>query len=220
MMLRELEQVAELTRGFAGDDVMAAWARSYLLAHVPSPPQLAPQAPPKAPAVRRRKVMLLGIASGTVVASFFVGWRLTIRPEEANAVAPPASSEAPLAVAPIAPSASTAQPVPAAPLAHEGADRPARRTRPSTTSSTPGHAREERSSPEVSKEKCFLDIGSEPAFAYVTIDGVKVGPTPIFGRELTPGTHRIQVSREGLGSKTFNLEMRAGDRITRVVKLP
>jgi hypothetical protein len=54
----------------------------------------------------------------------------------------------------------------------------------------------------------------------VVIDGVKVGPTPIFGREMKPGTHRIQVSREGLGSKTFNLEMRPGDRITRVIQLP
>jgi hypothetical protein len=66
----------------------------------------------------------------------------------------------------------------------------------------------------------MLDIGSEPAFAYVSIDGVKVGATPLFGREVPPGTHRIQVWREGLGTKSFTLEVRPGDRISRVVKLP
>jgi len=71
-----------------------------------------------------------------------------------------------------------------------------------------------------SVEKGLLDIGSEPGFAYVTIDGVKVGATPIFGRALTAGTHRIEVSREGLGSKSFSLDVRPGARISRVVKLP
>jgi hypothetical protein len=87
-----------------------------------------------------------------------------------------------------------------------------------SSGATNSHA--DRSGAETAKEKCILDIGSEPAFAYVAIDGVKVGSTPIFGREVTPGLHRIQVWRDGLGSKTFNLEMRAGDRISRVVKLP
>jgi hypothetical protein len=65
-----------------------------------------------------------------------------------------------------------------------------------------------------------MDIGSEPAFAYVKIDGVAVGPTPLFDREVSPGKHRIQVSREGFGSKSFTIDLRPGDRIRRVVKLP
>jgi tRNA A-37 threonylcarbamoyl transferase component Bud32 len=66
----------------------------------------------------------------------------------------------------------------------------------------------------------LLDIGSEPSFAYVTIDGVKVGSTPQFGREVTPGMHRIEVSREGLGKKTLTVEVRSGERVRRIVKLP
>jgi hypothetical protein len=69
-------------------------------------------------------------------------------------------------------------------------------------------------------EKGLLDIGSEPAFAYVSIDGVRVGPTPIFGRSVAPGLHKIEVSREGLGSKTFTLDVPPGARMSRVVKLP
>jgi eukaryotic-like serine/threonine-protein kinase len=66
----------------------------------------------------------------------------------------------------------------------------------------------------------LLDIGSEPGFAYVSIDGVKVGSTPQFAREVTPGMHRIEVSREGLGKKTFTVEVRSGERIRRIVTLP
>jgi hypothetical protein len=66
----------------------------------------------------------------------------------------------------------------------------------------------------------MVDIGSEPSFAYVSIDGIRVGSTPIFGREVTPGVHKIEVSREGLGSKTFSLDVRPGARMSRVVKLP
>jgi hypothetical protein len=84
----------------------------------------------------------------------------------------------------------------------------------------PRAASSKPSSIEVSGEKSLLDIGSEPAFAYVSIDGVKVGATPLFGREVAPGVHRIEVSRDGLGSKSFTIEVRPGDRISRVVKLP
>jgi eukaryotic-like serine/threonine-protein kinase len=69
-------------------------------------------------------------------------------------------------------------------------------------------------------EPGLLDIGSEPGFAYVTIDGVKVGATPLFGHEVTPGMHRIEVAREGLGKKTIRVEVRSGQRVRRIVKLP
>jgi hypothetical protein len=72
----------------------------------------------------------------------------------------------------------------------------------------------------VSSEKGLLDLGSEPGFAYVTIDGVKAGATPLFGRPLPPGAHEIVVSREGLGSKSFTIDVRPGERVSRVVKLP
>jgi hypothetical protein len=92
-------------------------------------------------------------------------------------------------------------------------------TRPTTSEPRTASSSKSRSI-EVSGEKSLLDIGSEPAFAYVSIDGVKVGATPLFGREVTPGVHLIEVSRDGLGSKSFTIEVRPGDRISRVVKLP
>jgi hypothetical protein len=69
-------------------------------------------------------------------------------------------------------------------------------------------------------EPGLLDIGSDPAFAYVTIDGAKAGATPLFGRPVAPGMHRIEVSRDGLGSKSFTIEVAPGARIHKVVKLP
>jgi serine/threonine protein kinase len=71
-----------------------------------------------------------------------------------------------------------------------------------------------------SREPGLLDLGSDPAFAYVTIDGTKAGATPLYGRPLPPGSHRIEVSRDGLGSKAFTIQMSPGERVTRVVKWP
>jgi serine/threonine-protein kinase len=222
MMLRELERVAAMSGGLAGDEQIAAWARSYLLAM----PKRSPARPAGRTAiVPRRKPLLYGAALGVILLAAFAGLRSGLR-GEARTVAglPAASSEIPPRAA--EPELEPLAGIPAlgssaGALAHDVEDRPARKTRPSSApSGGAAHARDDRSGAETSKEKCILDIGSEPAFAYVAIDGVKVGPTPIFGREVTPGMHRIQVWRDGLGSKTFNLEMRPGDRITRVVKLP
>jgi len=225
-MLAELERASAMTGGFASDEEMSAWARSYLLATPKfNPPR------PAAPTARipRRKPLLYGMVIGTVVMGAFLGLRFGRHRESParDALAPVASTETPghvasvaLAPAPLAatPSASSEGEA----KTHEAEERPARKIRPGAAVASGGttNPRGDRSGAETAKEKCILDIGSEPAFAYVTIDGVKVGSTPIFGREVTPGLHRIQVWRDGLGSKTFNLEMRAGDRISRVVKLP
>ena len=108
-------------------------------------------------------------------------------------------------------------PVTAAPLAPEQPLSPA----PSSSLASPPAATAKHQDPsDKTAERGLLDIGSEPAFAYVTIDGVKVGPTPIFGRAVTHGIHKVEVSREGLGSKTFSLDVRPGARISRVIKLP
>jgi tRNA A-37 threonylcarbamoyl transferase component Bud32 len=97
-----------------------------------------------------------------------------------------------------------------------------RRAAPANTSGLLGSpaANERAAASEVIGQKCLMDIGSEPAFAYVKIDGVPVGPTPLFDREVSPGKHRIQVSREGFGSKSFTIDVRPGDRIRRVVRFP
>jgi eukaryotic-like serine/threonine-protein kinase len=223
MMLRELERVAAMTGGFATDAEMTAWARSYMLVvtrHLP------PRPAAQTAIIRRRRPLFYGLALGTAMLTLFLGLRFGLRREERPSVE--LNSAAPLEAPPVVivggpEPAST--PAPAHPGAaakpREAEDRPARKARQSSASSSgSAPARDDRSGAEPIKEKAILDIGSEPAFAYVAIDGVKVGATPIFGREVTPGSHRIQVWRDGLGSKTFTLEVRPGDRITRVVKLP
>jgi len=65
-----------------------------------------------------------------------------------------------------------------------------------------------------------VDIGSEPSFAYVTIDGRSAGSTPLFGLRLKPGSHVVIVQRQGLGSKTLTFELRPGEHVSKVVKLP
>jgi tRNA A-37 threonylcarbamoyl transferase component Bud32 len=223
MMLRELERVAAMTGGFATDAEMTGWARSYMLVvtrHLP------PRPAAQTAIIRRRRPLFYGLALGAALLALFLGLRFGLRREEPPSVelAPAATLEAPLVVIVGGPEPTLA-PAPAHTSAgmkpREAEDRPARKARQSSASSSgSAHARDDRSSAEATKEKAILDIGSEPAFAYVAIDGVKVGATPIFGREVTPGSHRIQVWRDGLGSKTFTLEVRPGDRITRVVKLP
>jgi serine/threonine-protein kinase len=95
---------------------------------------------------------------------------------------------------------------------------------PSTARATAPAARAAQPNPArtaVAQEQLgVLDLGSEPGFAYVTIDGVSAGATPLFGHELTAGLHRVDVSREGLGSKTLTIDVRPGERVSRVVKLP
>jgi hypothetical protein len=163
--------------------------------------------------------------------ALFLGVRFGFREVPPSlAVLPTASTQRPAGVIPGQPApdpvAATGTPAAASAAIEvpEADDRPVRKTRPGPAVPSGGvahtRATEDHARAEESKEKGILDIGSEPAFAYVAIDGVKVGATPIFGREVTPGAHRIQVWRDGLGSKTFTLEVRPGDRITRVVKLP
>jgi serine/threonine-protein kinase len=142
----------------------------------------------------RRRSLLVGLAAaaaiGGVTAAFLA--RLPMPAHTATVVA---SAEAIGAVAAASATAEdqTAPPAPTASVAASAARK-----------SAPG----------------LLDIGSDPSFAYVSIDGVKVGSTPQFGREVTPGMHRIEVSREGLGKKTFTVEVRSGERVRRIVKLP
>jgi serine/threonine protein kinase len=239
MMLSEVERVAEQTCGLATDEELAAWSRSLSISAGRGDPVTA--AGSMTTLVQRRsssgRAMAVLGALTILVAASWLGVRAARRSEvtrssaSVQAEAPAPVAEAPPAVAPPTPSAE--------PMTLAEAERPPGDD--TSTSKPHGAARPHRSLPsaeshaplpteartmakatavENSGQKCLLDIGSEPAFAYVSIDGIKVGPTPLFGREVTPGTHQIQVSRDGLGSKSFTIEVRPGDRISRVVKLP
>lgn len=216
-MRKEVERVAERL-GLASDEEVAAWARSK--PRTEQPAHLVPHAaaPPKRPSSHWRGwVAVLAVLAVSI--SAFVLWR-------------PSSPDAPA-------SAATAQP--SAPMA---APSPSSGDSPATTSSTrretavqdeptpPPSTRPAR--PRSSKiaglplspgsstaqEPAVLDIGSTPSFAYVTIDGRRLGATPLFGVRLAPGTHTITVEREELGARTVTIDLRPGQRATKVIPLP
>jgi serine/threonine protein kinase len=143
----------------------------------------------------RAKLMRSAIAIGAIVLIGLASALLVLRRRPA-AVPPPSMP-------------SVSAPVAAVPSASAAASAPA----PSGSPKIAGSVR-------VAGPPGLLDLGSEPSFAYVTIDGRRIGPTPLYGHEVAPGMHRIEISRDGLGSKTFTVEIRPGQRVTRVVKLP
>jgi hypothetical protein len=236
MMIAELEGVAERTCGLATDEELANWAQSLPASFDRYELATPVHAVTKAIPWRRSSAWATAVLVGAILAGG--GWwavRAARKVEVAVIVPHPTP-----AAAPVLPPTSEARPPsvePAPPPAANAAavavdDRPSDRSRlpekprrAAAPDANPRTAAEPKTSAKPAENgesagKSLLDIGSEPAFAYVTIDGVKVGATPLFGREVAPGTHHIEVSRDGLGSKSFTIEVRPGDRISRVVKLP
>jgi serine/threonine-protein kinase len=215
-MAIDLERAADLATGLATNEELAAWVRSSLSTIREGSATLtgAADTTQVMPRSTRRAPVLLGVGVLLAAGAFWL-----FRPSKSE----PAANEVHEAPAP--PSAPALGQPSATPLP------PAVASATLATPSTPATSVAPSSSPAPSViaaakhadshgEKGLLDIGSEPAFAYVSIDGVKVGPTPIFGRAVTPGVHKIEVSRDGLGSKTFSLDVPPGARMSRVVKLP
>jgi len=237
MMLAELERVAEQTCGLASDEDLAAWSRAASIA-AGHGEGATPAASSTTVVFGPRRSAQAAIVLGTLLLAgalwFVFRGRAVKNVGGAGDVAPPNPGPALEAretamAAPATTEIAPQSPPSAAPPADDrpiGRSRSAERAHRAARSEARAPAQGEprpvpnASGSETAEAKCVLDLGSEPAFAYVTIDGVKAGATPLFGREITPGTHHIQVSREGLGSKSFTIDVRPGDRISRVVKLP
>ncbi len=174
--------------------------------------------------------------AGGVFAVLLVWWAARFSAAPARApVAAPAELAAPTAsIALVAPTASIAlvasiestpaSAAPSIPSEAPAASAPAAvPTAPSDFARAPVAFRRTMPTPPpngMPVRRALLDLGSEPGFAYVSIDGVRIGATPLFGYALPPGTHRIEVSREGLGSKSLVLEAHPGERIRRIIKFP
>jgi serine/threonine-protein kinase len=58
----------------------------------------------------------------------------------------------------------------------------------------------------------LADIASTPIGADVSVDGAKVGLTPLAGLRLKPGSHEVLVSREGYEAWSGTLLVQAGER--------
>jgi len=223
VMRAEVERVADRTCGLAPNEELSRWVRG-LVAATPTP-EFVTTRDENLSTGHRRIVVLAALATCLLsLAGYWLFRRSapasTTRFDATNVAStptvPPGLSE-PRPRADDLPTATVPEshPLPSSEaLKAEG--RPEGRVttlrRPPTVAAAASAAR--------GTENGFLDIGSEPGFAYVAIDGVKVGATPLFGREITPGTHRIEVSREGLGEKSFTIDVHPGDRIRRVIKLP
>ena len=219
-MLSELERVAAQTSGMASNEELGAFARR--LVQESDKPALRVDAAGHRRPSRAPRIIALSFAAVLVFAAG-LGWLLRAR-RPAEAVVPPrASSPAAIArettAAPV-PAGSEAAPMPAASAAlPEAPSTEAARTA-APMPKTLARRRLVEEPANAKRDNGLLDIGSEPGFAYVTIDGVQAGATPLFGKEVAPGTHLVNVSREGFGSKSFTVEVRSGDRISRVVKFP
>jgi len=241
VMRQELERVAARTCGLADDGEMAEWACSLAIAEPEDRRSFGGAATTLVLSSRapRRAVLVMGalLMAGGGLWFGFRGRRAVV-PSASGAggvvVAAISAAPAPSVEPGIAELARSELPTPPASTINDGLSAESRlggaprfasknhapaKAAPSPPA-TPTPAPAAATASEKSSEKCLLDIGSEPAFAYVTIDGVRAGATPLFGREVSPGTHHVQVSRDGLGSKSFTVEVRPGDRISRVVKLP
>lgn len=214
-MRLEVERLAR-GAGMAADDEVAAWARSKPRSELPAGQAGPPSLPSRSKSSRTGKLTLLLLL---VVGSAAIAvWQLapatgqSTQPPETPTTTEPADAAASAAQravpsASVPPVESVRQPDPPTP-----ARAPPPRSAPSPASSPAPQPR--------TTEHAVLDIGSSPSFAYVSVDGRKVGATPLFGLRLPPGRHTVTVEREGLGSRSITIDLQPGERATKVISLP
>jgi tRNA A-37 threonylcarbamoyl transferase component Bud32 len=221
-MLAEVERATAQTCGLATDAELGGWAKLHRGEADREAASL--RGTTASSGTRIRKVSTRMVAGGAAIFTVLTVVVL-MRWRTSDAVSP-ATSAAPAATAsPLANDLGDMD----EPVRPAGADRP---SVPGTETPVAGGkgSRSDRGARNVggkstslraeSSVSGLLDLGSEPGFAYVTIDGVHVGATPLFGREISAGVHRIEVSREGVGTKTFTIDIHPGQRVSRVIKLP
>ncbi|HXI04270.1 MAG TPA: PEGA domain-containing protein, partial [Candidatus Saccharimonadales bacterium] len=64
-----------------------------------------------------------------------------------------------------------------------------------------------------------LQLDTDPIGAEVLLDGVSIGPAPINDREVLAGTHTLRVQREGFNPAEEQVQVTAGARLERSLKL-
>ncbi|HEX5108351.1 MAG TPA: PEGA domain-containing protein [Vicinamibacterales bacterium] len=143
-----------------------------------------------------RTVLLIAVACAALVtgAAFFV----LVRHQ-------PAANESVVATAPASPEPAPARPSPspAAPAAPKAEPRPDRRVSAEPEPPAPAEAADPSAG--------ILHIDSDVAGAQVFIDRTFVGRVPLT-TSVTPGTHRLNVSAEGLDGVAETIEVTPGPR--------
>ncbi len=225
-MRAEIMLAASSTGGLASGESIAHWAQTAERQEIPAADITGNSQLVKSREWIRNGVIVAAAATSAAIAAVFATPRtastsprlnrsssiilhemaqLDLTPHDANASA---SSSATL-------EASHAR----APTLHKPpSDAPAM-TRTPTGAATQVTSKRKERTPDTG-DKGLLDVGSEPSFAYVTVDGQRLGATPLFGIKLSAGPHRVTVSRQGLGSKSINVQIRPGEHVSKVIKLP
>jgi len=158
----------------ASREELAAWLKRAVAERQQetgaAPASMTPAAPAVPPRVRSR-VPLFVVGGVVVVAlSLGVGWslaRMSVEPPPVVPVAPPPVVVAP---PPVEPPPPPPHPVP---LPNEG------------RGDSPPAQKPKRASG-------FLTVDAQPTWAKISIDGKSVGPTPLYRRVVTAGTHRVE----------------------------
>ncbi len=156
------------------------------------------EAPPERK--RGRFVLFAAMLAALFVVAFLAVNFLDRRgePPAKEAAAPPRTPEP----APVA--APEPTPAPAAPEPVD-ADAASRRNTRNRARPTPAPA------PAAAPETGALQVESDVPGASVFVDRVYVGSTPVTARDLTPGSHRLNVSVDGYEGIAQSVEIAAGD---------
>jgi len=161
-----------------------------------------------APSRSASRALLLAAATVLLVLAGVASW-LALRPEDGPApVAPNAGSRATTADA-VPDAAVDAAPDTGAPEATPGAD--------GATCDVRRPRRRDGRRPRRKKRHGLLDVNAVP-WAFVYVDGRKLGVTPRQGIRLRPGRHRVRLVNPALkASRTLSVDIRPGQRVRKVV---
>ena len=145
------------------------------------------------------------ILLGAVAAGLAVGIALLVLTRSGRPA--PAAESAAVAPAPAGAAAEAPAPAaPAAPAPGSAAPRPARRPAAEAPAEPPPPAAE--AAPELGT----LTIDSDVPGAQVFIDRRFIGATPVTARDLTPGTHQLNVSADGFEGIARSIDVEPGPR--------
>jgi len=147
-----------------------------------------------------RRVLVILIVGLAAVAAVFTAVNLTRREK-------PAASRVPVTSPKAAPPAAAANPAPETPAA-PAAPIVARRTPRKAAPAEPAV----ESAPAAPVQTAVLNIDSDVAGAQVFMDREYIGVTPLTARDVTPGTHRLNVSAEGYDGIAETIDVAAGSR--------
>ena len=186
------------------------------------PQELSSRSTPPRQAGRRRVLALAAAIAALVVGAVGVAlWRagqsesadISAGSRRGQAEPPPSDLDTAVVTPPAAPSAATDTAPAAITVPPSPAPPPPKRQPPARPSKT---ARPGPPTPATTVQPPtaagYLTVNSVP-YGTVSIDGVEAGDTPVVGRELPPGQHKVRITREGFRPETTTVTITAGNEV-------